>query len=63
MTISMDGCCIGDAACHCSKTEAFQDDFNYCVVMQCPARKDQMGELCLRSTPSLCSAGQLNPLA
>ncbi|KAI9852013.1 MAG: hypothetical protein M1838_002136 [Thelocarpon superellum] len=40
-TIVTDGCCEGDSACHCSKTEIFQDDFNNCVVKDCPARKDQ----------------------
>ncbi|KAI9828446.1 MAG: hypothetical protein M1832_002874 [Thelocarpon impressellum] len=44
-TVSTDGCCIADAACHCSKTAIFQDDFNACVIKDCPKRKDQKAYL------------------
>ena len=40
-TIATDGCCIADAACHCSKHQLFQDNLNKCVVNDCPKRSQQ----------------------
>ncbi|KAI9787319.1 MAG: hypothetical protein M1816_007667 [Peltula sp. TS41687] len=40
-TLVTDGCCPTDGACHCGKTEAFQESFNNCVVDACPSPYDQ----------------------
>ncbi|KAI9676428.1 MAG: hypothetical protein M1817_000585 [Caeruleum heppii] len=55
-TITTDGCCVADAACHCSKTTIFTQNFLQCVVKDCPKRKDQKAyiDALLDSCSSVC---------